>query len=282
MKSLIKILVVNYNKKIVDTLTSKAIAKIKNKSVYEIIVWDNSTILEVVEFNRKHCIDLGYTFLSEGNNVSLSYLYNKVVKYLTSEQDEFYLCIFDDDSSPTHDYFSEVESICDEGEVLFFAPKVSCNSLLYSPALYKPFRNEAIKIDNGLCFGPAVGVMSGTVVNSDVFKKVNFDEALMFYGIDTKFYLDITYRENIPLFIMKYELQHSLSVSDLSELPEQEVLRRFLNVKGASSYINKGLGAKYLFSKTVIDFFVSLKLAFKYRNISFINKGTYGLSKNEN
>jgi hypothetical protein len=148
------------------------------------------------------------------SNERLSVVYNTVVKSIDSD----YIVILDDDSKLTQGY---MVSVCNaiEARVTLAIPQILHGESLISPGLVRGVRGKQLT-RNSIKAGPdyragLVAMMSGSVIKVTSFKRLEFDERLQLYGVDTKYFLDY-HKHYSSIYILDCIIEHDSALRDPS------------------------------------------------------------------
>lgn len=227
-----------------------------------LVFWDNSSSA-IYEKQIKQIFPESSVYLSNGSNTKLSSVYNKIIH----DYDGDAYMILDDDSLVPKNYFQAIESFLDhDGDVL--VPKIFNKGTMISPGYVKGVRGfnlngEASVIPRGAYL---TAMMSGSTVKRHVFDTVLFDERLSFYGIDTKFFIDVG-RQAYKVKVSDHEIEHHSALRSLQS-DEQMVRRYRLLFKGKYFVFEHAL-----FMKLRLRFYALLfatKLFIRTRKIKFL------------
>lgn len=219
------ILLVLYKKdikksKAYQTLQQLLKAYTSNNFKINFIIWNNSPEFNFEKDNFEYY---------EGENSTLSIIYNSMAKkYLKSEND--FLMISDDDTDYTNFDFEKLFDITttNKNKTGIFVPQLHVNDILVSPGKRFLFKGKYIQsIDDGLIKSKNIlGMNSGLIITYQCIKKMPFlfDERLNFYGTDTDFF--IRYENYFDfLYVLPLKIQHDLS--EKKELTKQAFLFQF-------------------------------------------------------
>lgn len=190
-------------------------------------VWDNST-------NGFGSSSIPYlpgniTYYHTGENKPLSFVYNYVIsKYPDVE----WVVLLDDDSHLETSYMLALQEFwC--ANIPLAVPRIESSGVLISPGRLVGIRGKPLNFDEvqyGLL--PAKGIaamMSGTIIRRDILNSnLLFDERLIFYGIDTRFFID--YANHFShVFVLNTTMKHSSALRD-SKQSTDAILRRLSNL----------------------------------------------------
>lgn len=194
---------------IIDFYSGKDIAFCK---MDEMIIWDNSpeSQSDSIKLLRTSC-PIQIRYISTPENTSLSKIYNTIAREL--DEDE-YLTLLDQDSFLSKEYFIELREAQSSGQQLIL-PRVKCGGLLVSPGT-RFFCKGKLRKDINPGLTPSknlLAINSGMSAKGSVFKKIPYDERLMFYGTDTYFMKH--YEKHFSyVYVLSATLNHSLAESD--------------------------------------------------------------------
>lgn len=251
--------VVTYNVECENSATCSALAKINGLKV---VVYDNST---VANRNEEFCKNHGWIFLGGGGNVGLSKAYNAAIEKLLKDGFDGYVCIFDDDTNITSDYFEALSKAKTESNANIFVPLVYSGEKLISPCLLNEnYRVELIETEEkALSVGGISAINSGMAVNISLFGNYRYDENIFLDGIDHNFVLDMRKKgEHIKVF--PYKCLHAFSGDE--KPPVSSATTRFRIFKKDYKYILRNNKKAYLslIGKR------ALSLSIKYKTLKFL------------
>lgn len=231
----IAFIVVLYKIDPIDSETLKSIESWNGSENDVLLVWDNSKR----GFDLDKCdVGIECRVFHTGENRPLSNIYNTLV---TSVESDFYV-ILDDDSTLNNEYFLALKEFCSRGDARVGLPMIEFNNEVISPGIVLGVKGRKIKkaeLLSGPKNGALVGMMSGTVISEDVFNTgVRFDERLTFYGVDTKFFVDVSKR-NIPVSILDVTIKHDSALRG-NMAANSEYLNRLRSLVGAWKFVFEG------------------------------------------
>lgn len=251
--------VVTYNTECENSSTCTALAQIKG---LDVIVYDNSTVLNN---NESFCKTHGFTFLGGSGNKGLSKAYNTAIEHLLNKGFSGFVCIFDDDTDISEDYFEALLKAKENASSNIFVPFVYSNQKLISPCMLSEnyrvglFENEQ---DVFSCKDISA-INSCMALNIDIFKDYKYDENIFLDGIDHNFVMDMRKRgEEIAVF--NYRCSHAFSGNEKPSL--SSALTRFAIFKKDYRYILRN-------NKTAFLMLVgkrTLSLCVKYKTLKFL------------
>lgn len=213
-----KLLVVLYKISPTESPTIQSIinffstAGMKYSEESELIIWDNSPAsyeAEVEVFRRRAPMNVSYTHTPE--NTSLSRIYNLISTKIENNE---YLTLLDQDSFLTIDYFNELRKAQLEGYSLIL-PMVKCGGILVSPGTRFFCKGKLLKnVKPGVIASKnLLAINSGMSAKARVFKKIHYDERLLFYGTDTYFMKH--YEKHFShAYVINASINHSLAEND--------------------------------------------------------------------
>lgn len=172
-----------------------------------------------------------YTYEHNGQNESLSVIYNQTIKTLHSGE---YLVLMDHDSAFGDNYFTEAgKAIRANTHIPLFLPLIYCGKHLVSPSYFRVFKGSYWKKERvGLV--PSrnqTAINSGMVIAADYLLNEygGYDERLKFYGTDNYFML--RYGQTQPYFCtFPCRMNHTLNFYDPKE-PFESKARRFREIR---------------------------------------------------
>ncbi len=267
------VLIVVYKCSLKESKTIDSLTKCKENLPQntKIVIWDNSPLIqekEQVDFCKSIFKDVEYCHT--GENLSLAKVYNKIINKFNKDYN--FVNIWDQDSSVTSDYFEEFYNVYTKTDVSLYVPQVFQGNLLVSPGEFKFCKGVYLKnISSGIVpSSNIIGIGSGLIIDINVFKKIQFEENLKLYGIDTCFFMDYALKYN-KLYVLDYRLKHSMSAFE--EEPKEKKVARYMDWRYSMMIIAK---RKNKLSQVLIKLYVlavSVKFAMKYKtNIGVSNK----------
>lgn len=257
------LLVVLYRQTVDTSETIKSFCKSCSKyhEKISLVIWDNSPNNEN-NFDNLNNLRIEYKYNHTPENIALSSIYNTVISNANTNQ---IIHIFDQDTIIDNTYFDLIyEAVNTKPSISLFVPYVLYYGKLMSPGVYKYYKGG---YSNKLKLGQVsslntICIASGMTVRASVYKNIQFDENLSFYGIDTKFALDYSkYYEY--LFVINYSLSHNLSQFEIE--PYEVKHKRFRSFVKSSRYIalnHSGIMA-YLIC-CAVTFLKSIMFKFKF------------------
>lgn len=235
-------------------------------------IWDNSKI----GFNTE---DVRLLFQGQkidvthiGKNEHLSVIYNNIIDRYKKQFD--WVVILDDDSVLDVSYIDCLKEFISKAELnsnlKIGIPQIYNNNILISPGkvigvrgITLPAVHQGIVTEKNI-----VAMMSGTVISiSENYQLPKFDERLSFYGVDTKFFLDVdngTYKK----YVFPYVMEHKSALRDTS-LAVKEQYNRFDNLFKARKIIYENV-PNYRMRLFIYKFLFSIKMTFIRRNLLFL------------
>ncbi|MFH2502127.1 hypothetical protein ABK730_09190 [Klebsiella indica] len=226
-----------------DTSTVKSLCKIdyfgKNIKPF-FYIWDNS----INGFDTKfvHSIFPKNNLLINhiGKNERLSVIYNIVIESYKGLFD--WIIILDDDSIIDDEYMDCVKKFISQSkinnDIKVAIPKIYNENVMISPGKIVGVRGAILPtISCGIVSKKnIVSMMSGTMISISGYEQLpKFDERLSFYGVDTKFFLDLD-NSCYKKYVLPYTMEHKSALRDKS-LPISEQYKRFDNLFKARKII---------------------------------------------
>lgn len=257
------------------TITLNSLANIKfekNNIIASFAIWDNSQkgyeSEAVKTMLKNHQVDV-YHY---GVNERLSKVYNQLIAKYKSSND--WVVILDDDSVIDDEYIQGVLNFieaCSKNKALIVAfPKIYNNNIMISPGYIKGVRGYLIQdIQHGMVSKKnIVAMMSGTVISLESNVELpRFDERLSFYGVDTKFFLDID-GVNGGKYILPSLLEHNSALRNPA-IKNTEYCARLINLFSARkvSFENVPFNQIRLF---IYKLLVTIKLMITRRSLVYL------------
>lgn len=225
------------------TITINSLSKIefnKFNISASFAIWDNSRAGYESEAIKQMLKNYKVTTYHYGINEKLSKIYNKLINEHRSDND--WVVILDDDSVIDDQYMHgmiEFINICSSNKTLIVAvPKIYNNNIMISPGRIEGVRGFVLPdIRQGIVKNRnIVAMMSGTIISlmSDI-ELPKFDERLSFYGVDTKFFLDLD-EVNGKKYILPSKLEHNSALRNPS-IKNNEHCTRLINLFSARKVI---------------------------------------------
>ncbi|MFA0816561.1 MAG: glycosyltransferase [Anaerofustis sp.] len=204
---------------------SKTLQTLNPQLVSRVFVADNSTIENE---NEQLAKDKGYRYLSMQGNVGLSRAYNKLLDQLYAEiqNRDTIICLFDDDTKLTDDYFLKLgEAFCEHSEYQIYVPYVYDQVGLLSPcgikgAITFRFHNEKEIASEGIS-----AINSGMAIRMECYESYRYDERLFLDYVDHAFLKDITNHSKANIYIFDTQLFQNFSATE--HKPLRTSLKRF-------------------------------------------------------
>lgn len=178
-KTRFSVLVVLFNKEIVDSLTLTALKKYPYfLEKVHLTIWNNGPFALKEKGGGLVNLVNNITIHETLENKSLSMIYNVFLK----ENDSDYYVILDDDSLLSKSY---IDALINLDTQHFVTPIIKANNKIISPS--NLIKNS--KEDRKNLRAIASGLVISKDLKSKVFSKYNscFDERFYFYGVDTSF-----------------------------------------------------------------------------------------------
>ena len=253
--------VVLYNKRIDESLTLNCLKDIKNLNT---IVCDNST---KNYHNESLARKLNFSYISMGGNKGLSCAYNKAIDLLKSETG--YVCLFDDDTKVTEEYFEKLKLAVKEEKKDIYLPFLYDNIGLLSPCKIKGIFVKRFKDKKSINKKNITGINSAMAINLDIFKEgYRYNENYFLDYIDHDFIRTMK-KKNKKIDVLDVNLFQNFSGS--SFLSKDSSLIRFeIFKKDFKLFCNENL-----FSR-ICSFFVIIKrlvrLSIKFKTLDFLFK----------
>lgn len=260
----ISALVVVYNTRCGESPTCRALDGMEDGNL-RVLIYDNST----ADYgNAEYCRRRGWTYLGGQGNVGLSKAYNACIDYLASESVTGFLCLFDDDTDLSGDYFRQLREAAAEGGHIF-VPLVYSAGKLLSPCLINAGHRTRLFPDTESALTYAgdsmTAINSGMAVDLSVFREYRYDERIFLDGVDHTFLMDMK-RSGEKIHVFPYRCDHSFSGNERP--PMDAAMTRFRIYAADYRYILRGKKWAYwcLVGKR------ALRLSAQYHSPAFIRE----------
>ena len=257
------VLVVLYNKPCEESSTCRALRALPPDTV-RVLLYDNSTRDCGC---RAFCQAAGWDYLGGEGNMGLSRAYNECVDKLLGEGATGYLCLFDDDTEVTQEYFAALDRSAAKAPRAILVPVIFSGGNVLSPCrIDSALRTARFADENSLRSAPVAAlsaINSCMAIPLSVFKGYRYDEHIFLDGVDHRFVQDMKAR-GVPLHIIDYSCRHAFSGDEKPE--KQAALNRFALYAADYAYILRGKPLARL--RLVV--FRALKLCAVYRTPAFL------------
>ena len=257
-----------------STLTSLSRVEENTKASIRLTIRDNSPqpipdnemevlngLLKGIHYEYRH---------HDGQNVSLSRIYNESIKELKEEE---YLVIFDDDSEFSDGFFTTaLKSIKEHPDCDLFLPVVNYGKQIVSPAYMWYFKGHFLKevLPGMMPCKNITAINSGMVISARYLKHgyEGYDERIRFYGTDCDFMCRYT-ASHSHLCVLDYHTHHTLNYYEDDE-PFQKASARYKDQRRGLFILMKRQGF-LIYALTHVYWLVfSLKYALHKRDIRYI------------
>lgn len=203
MRKNIYAVIVVYNKNCDESITYNCL---KDVNGINIILCDNSD----PGFNNKNKLNPDdKIYIDMQGNKGLSKAYNAAIS--TIKDYEGYVCLFDDDTTVTSNYFDELKSLIDNNKSDIYLPIVSNSKGIMSPVQFRKYHIRRFDNISNIKYEYLAGINSGMAINLALFKNYQYDENMFLDFIDYKFILDMRNRD-AKLHVMNAEIIQSFSI----------------------------------------------------------------------
>ena len=261
--------VVVYNTACPDSPTCQALEALADPDI-SVLIYDNST----ADYgNRVYCQKMGWTYLGGTGNIGLSKAYNACIDYLKDGHETDLLCLFDDDTHISADYFSALRQACLNATEKIFVPLIYAAGNLISPCLLDKGHRVTLFEDTATALdykGAALSAINSCMaLHIDLFQHFRYDENIFLDGVDHNFILQMRQRgEQIRVF--PYRCDHAFSGTE--KPPVKSALVRFGIYAKDYAYILKNNKTAYLrlVGKR------ALRLTVQYRTLAFLKRFLQG------
>lgn len=257
--------VVVYNVACGDSITCRNLAEM-NRHGLQVLIYDNSTR----DFgNEAYCREQGWVYLGGSGNVGISKAYNACVDYLKTQGAEGLLCLFDDDTAVSEEYFIALGQAEAQSEEKIFVPLIRSGGRLMSPCRLtadywvRTFGSEQEALEYRGSDLSAIN--SCMAINLRLFDDFRYDENIFLDGVDHYFTRQMHSRGN-RIRVIGYCCDHEFSGD--SKPPMEFAMTRFRIYAKDYGYILRGNKSAYwkLVGKRAVS------LCLKYKNLAFLRE----------
>lgn len=216
-------------------------AKLLSTISHHIILRDNSSkpYGEIEKKQLHHLMEgLNVTYWHDGQNISLSQIYNRVIQKEIKETD--YLVLLDHDSSFDSNYFQAFLHAKQQApNCLLFLPMIQQGEDIISPSNVFLFKGSYWKKKRyGLVSTHHhTSINSGMIISGHYLLKqfLGYDEKLRFYNTDNYFMWKFSQQESF-FFVLDYTVHHTLNFYDPSE-PFEKKKARYQEMRKSAIYL---------------------------------------------
>ena len=235
--------VVVYNKSCADSLTCRALEQMALEDVC-VTVFDNSTS----DFsNKTYCEEKGWVFLGGNGNLGISKAYNACIDRLLSDGFEGMICLFDDDTQLSKEYFELLKQSVSQNDSRIFVPLIFAGGKLISPCLLEKGHKVVLieEAEQALNYnGEALSAINSCMaVSTDIFKDFRYDENIFLDGVDHNFVVEMR-KKGEKLKVFPFRCEHMFS--GVEKPPMASALNRFKIYAKDYGYILKADRLSYL------------------------------------
>ena len=233
-------LVVLYNKTCADSAACRALANLSEVSV---LLYDNSTR----DYgNRAWCEGKGWEYLGGEGNRGLSVAYNACIDRLSARGEEGYVCLLDDDTRLTGEYFQALDRALEAHPGAgILVPRVISQGRLLSPCRKVGAFASAFADEAALLAAPKEtwsAINSGMAISLRLFDGYRYDEHIFLDGVDHQFVEDMRARGE-ALHLIDYTCEQAFSGHERP--PVESALTRFSIFARDEAYILRGHAGDY-------------------------------------
>lgn len=246
-----------YNKSLKE---ARAYSHLKQNKI-KTIICDNSTEQNK---NAETAGEDGAAYLSMNGNAGLSKAYNRAIEYIGNmlgAQDEDWVCLFDDDTMISEEYFRELQG--GTGDILL--PIVKDSAGIMSPVKLKKSivtrlgDREAVFHEERKWLS---GINSGMAIRMRIFREYRYNEEMFLDYIDHMFIMDMRKQKIYPQ-VLDVELEQRFSAA---EDDKEAARRRFIMQKRDLRIFYRNARGAYWY--VIIK--KHIKLAVKYRDLGML------------
>lgn len=220
----IAVIVVVYNKSCKGSITCQALKALRHTKV-SVLVYDNS----VRDFgNASYCEKQEWIYFSQRENIGISKAYNVCIDHLKKNMMVDYLCLFDDDTDISEEYFDALNSAINDSGADIYVPLVFSAGRLLSPCKIKSNFNVSMFKDEqeALLYNgrDITAINSGMAIKLNVFDNYCYDEHIFLDGVDHNFMRDMNIQKRM-IKVFPYRCMHEFSGDSKPSM--QSALTRF-------------------------------------------------------
>lgn len=260
------VIIIIYNKFLTES--TSLISILDNKNKLKVIVIDNSTTEQYIDFNLNVSKRMDILYYQFKSNIGLSKAYNFAIRQV-QKNDKTYLLLLDDDSILNDNYINNLYSHIESNKNIdIFMPIVYSNKNIISPSntLFN-CKVQQLKSLNTLNIRKVTAINSGLLIKSSVFLNYTYDEKIFLDYVDHYFFREMR-KLNKSFFVMEDNIIYqNFSRDNLSSF--KNTFTRFkIYIKDFKYY------TKYSFISKLYYYINTLKLAISYtlsyKKIDFI------------
>ena len=212
--------IIIYNKKITESITYNSI----KDSNLNILLFDNSTKEECLNYNLNYTQDKNLNYISKNKNLGLSKAYNLAINYF-KDKNISHLILFDDDTNVSNEYlsllnnFKFIDNVC-------YAPIIYNENKIVNPTYHDDnYLIEYFKIKNYNTIddikkivktNKLFAINSGLIIPYKIFEKFHYDEKIFLDCVDHYFCREI-YKLGYYIDIFPAELKQTYNVCNLNK-----------------------------------------------------------------
>ncbi len=275
-KVCIKILIVLYNKKVVEseTITSLINCKKELKENSSIIIWNNSFkpfFSEEIEILMKDFSPLNIEIYgNDGNNTTLPHIYTTI--YSSCKKSDI-LVLFDHDTNIPTNFFKELyDSIVKYKNINLFLPIICYSNNIVSPSYtfgvkglsWKTPKYGQIKSSHITAINSGMAIRCSYLI--DKFEGYNME--LKFYETDNDFMAKYAL-QNTYLYVLNSTIRHTLNFYEDSSIESK--LKRFKDMKYGRLIRLKSISKGMFLLGCLQYFYFGFKCALIYKDYRFID-----------
>ena len=256
---LISVVIVLYNLDLEKSEAFLSVMRYKKKCV-EIIVCDNS---DKRNDNKKKSEKYPVRYIQMGGNKGLPKAYNLAIANSKGNN----ICILDDDTKISSDYFDKMISYIQKYPSAVIAPIVMTGNSIFSPVLVNGFRYKSFK---NLNMNPKriSAINSGLIIPAVIFDYCKYNEKIFIDCADHDFIRQIK-AKNIDIVIAK-DVVLQQNYSRLTDGKEQMLKRLNIFYKDSRVFCSDSIVHRIYCCFDIL--FTKIKYAIKYKSLDFFNE----------
>lgn len=169
-------------------LESTSYKNLKENGV-RVIVCDNSTR----DYGNKNIVESdGYIYINMNGNKGLSKAYNAALNQISDDCQ--FICLFDDDTNISKEYFDKSLEYMNVEEADIFLPIVKTETKVLSPCQFKNKKVIEVRNSNEIDKKYISGINSGIIIRKTVFDDFKYNENIFLDYIDHYFMKEMVKR----------------------------------------------------------------------------------------
>ncbi|MGF1943695.1 glycosyltransferase [Enterococcus casseliflavus] len=189
--------VILYNKEFSESFSINSLINSSANKNSKIIVFDNSSDRSIKNINQRSVPNKIEYLNSNHGNIGLSKAYNLIVDYLweIGAKPTDYLCLLDDDTELSSEFFEKVNYLIDERKDIIFPVIVGQNNKVYSPNNWGYIKNSKFNFKQSIIDNYNINAINSCLtIKMKIFEKFRYNESLFLDQVDQLFFDSIRNR----------------------------------------------------------------------------------------